>query len=345
MYAQFRRIPPESSGGLGTIYTYTGPVLSKPEKPYDKIDFSDLDSIDLQETIAKGWLAMIQHYFAAAWIPQSDAPHDYYSKAPTNEPYVVGMITPTLTVEPGGERSIGLDLYSGPKVQEKLIAAAPGLERTVDYGWLFFIAEPLYVALQFLYKFVGNWGWAIILLTFGIKLIFYPLSAASYKSMARMRTLQPKMMSLRERYADDKPKLQQAMMEMYKKEKINPLGGCLPILVQIPVFISLYWVLLETVELRQAPFMFWLKDLSTHDPLYVLPLLMGASMFVQQRLSPAPPDPMQAKVMMAMPVVFTVFFLWFPSGLVLYWLFNNLISILQQWVITRRMEAAAGTKS
>jgi YidC/Oxa1 family membrane protein insertase len=232
-----------------------------------------------------------------------------------------------------------MQLYVGPKVQSRLMEAAPGLERTVDYGWLFFIAEPLYVCLEFIQGILTNWGWSIIVLTMFIKLLFYPLSNASYKSMARMRKLQPKMATLKERFGDDRQKLNQAMMEMYKKEKINPLGGCLPIVVQIPVFISLYWVLLETVELRQAPFMFWLKDLSTHDPFYVLPVLMGISMFAQQRLSPAPPDPIQAKVMMAMPVIFTFFFLFFPSGLVLYWLCNNLLSITQQYFITRRIES------
>ncbi|MFT5390803.1 MAG: YidC/Oxa1 family membrane protein insertase [Gammaproteobacteria bacterium] len=338
-YGQFRRIAPNESRGLGTIYTYTGGVVSSPDKPYEKYDFSDMEDQDLNLDIRGGWIAMIQHYFAGAWIPPAQEEYNFYSKAPSSSQFVLGMVEPGFSVAPGTRGQTAMQLYLGPKVQSRLMEAAPGLERTVDYGWLFFIAEPLYVSLQFIQGILTNWGWSIIVLTMFIKLLFYPLSNASYKSMARMRKLQPKMATLKERFGDDRQKLNQAMMEMYKKEKINPLGGCLPIVVQIPVFISLYWVLLETVELRQAPFMFWLKDLSTHDPFYVLPVLMGISMFAQQRLSPAPPDPIQAKVMMAMPVIFTFFFLFFPSGLVLYWLCNNLLSITQQYYITRRIES------
>jgi YidC/Oxa1 family membrane protein insertase len=338
-YGQFRRIAPNESRGLGTIYTYTGGVVSSPEKPYEKYDFSDMEDQDLNLDIRGGWIAMIQHYFAGAWIPPSEEEYNFYSKAPSSTQFVLGVVAPGFSVNPGTSGQTAMQLYVGPKVQSRLMEAAPGLERTVDYGWLFFIAEPLYVCLEFIQGILTNWGWSIIVLTMFIKLLFYPLSNASYKSMARMRKLQPKMATLKERFGDDRQKLNQAMMEMYKKEKINPLGGCLPIVVQIPVFISLYWVLLETVELRQAPFMFWLKDLSTHDPFYVLPVLMGISMFAQQRLSPAPPDPIQAKVMMAMPVIFTFFFLFFPSGLVLYWLCNNLLSITQQYFITRRIES------
>ena len=340
-YAQFRRVAPNESRGLGTIYTYTGGVLSSPDKPYEKYDFSDMEDQDLNRDITGGWIAMIQHYFAAAWIPDSKVPVHYYSKSLPASQFVLGMVTPAFSVATGASGQTSVKLYVGPKIQDRLQSAVAGLERTVDYGWLFFIAEPLYIGLQYIYGVLGNWGWSIIILTFLIKLLFFPLSNASYKSMARMRKLAPKMKSLKERFGDDRQKLNQAMMEMYKKEKINPLGGCLPIVVQIPVFISLYWVLLETVELRQAPFMFWLNDLSTKDPYYVLPVLMGISMFAQQRLSPAPPDPIQAKVMMAMPVVFTFFFLAFPSGLVLYWLCNNLLSISQQWMITRRIESGA----
>lgn len=339
VYGQFRRAEPNESRGLGTIYTYTGGVVSSPEKPYEKYDFDDMADQDLNLDIKGGWVAIIQHYFAGAWIPSPDVEARYYSIDAEGGQFVLGVVTPNFSVQPGASGSSDLKIYIGPKIQERLLASAPGLERTVDYGWLFFIAQPLYVALQFIHGLVGNWGWAIIFLTILIKLIFYPLSNASYKSMARMRKLSPKMTALKERYGSDRQKLNQAMMEMYKKEKINPLGGCLPIVVQIPVFISLYWVLLETVELRQAPFMLWLQDLATHDPYYVLPILMGASMFAQQRLSPAPPDPIQAKVMMAMPIVFTFFFLFFPSGLVLYWLCNNLLSIAQQWFITRKIES------
>ena len=341
-YGQYRRIPPEGSGGLGTIYTYTGAVLSSPDKPYEKIDFDDMESEDLDREIRDGWMAMIQHYFASALIPERSVTVRYYTQALQGE-YRAGLIVPPITVVPGTSGETRLKLYAGPKVQDRLEAAAPGLKRTVDYGWLFFIAQPLYVVLEFIHDYVGNWGWAIILLTCLIKLAFYHLSAASYRSMARMRKLSPKIQALRDRHSGDRQKMNQAMMELYKKEKINPLGGCLPIVVQIPVFIALYWVLLETVELRQASFIFWLKDLATHDPFFVLPVLMGASMFLQQRLSPTPPDPIQAKVMMFLPIIFTGFFLFFPSGLVLYWFVNNLLSIAQQWVITKRIEGGKAT--
>ena len=342
-YGQFRRIPPEDSGGLGTIYTYTGAVLSSPDKPYEKIDFDDMESEDLDREVRDGWMAMIQHYFASAWIPEPSVVARYYTKALPGGAFLAGLVGPPVTVAPGTNGETRLKLYAGPKVQDRLEAAAPGLKRTVDYGWLFFIAQPLYVALEFIHGYVGNWGWSIILLTFLIKLAFYHLSAASYRSMARMRKLSPKIQSLRDRHSGDRQKMNQAMMELYKKEKINPLGGCLPIVVQIPVFIALYWVLLETVELRQANFIFWLNDLAAHDPFFVLPVLMGASMFLQQRLSPTPPDPIQAKVMMFLPIIFTGFFLFFPSGLVLYWFVNNLLSISQQWVITKRIEGGKAT--
>ena len=342
-YGQFRRIPPEDSGGLGTIYTYTGAVLSSPDKPYEKIDFDDMESEDLDREVRDGWMAMIQHYFASAWIPEPSVVARYYTKALPGGAFLAGLVGPPVTVAARTSGETRLKLYAGPKVQDRLEAAAPGLKRTVDYGWLFFIAQPLYVALEFIHDYVGNWGWSIILLTFFIKLAFYHLSAASYRSMARMRKLSPKIQSLRDRHSGDRQKMNQAMMELYKKEKINPLGGCLPIVVQIPVFIALYWVLLETVELRQANFIFWLKDLAAHDPFFVLPVLMGASMFLQQRLSPTPPDPIQAKVMMFLPIIFTGFFLFFPSGLVLYWFVNNLLSISQQWVITKRIEGGKAT--
>ena len=342
-YGQFRRVPPEDSGGLGTIYTYTGAVLSSPDKPYEKIDFDDMESEDLDREVSDGWMAMIQHYFASAWIPERSVVARYYTKALPGREFLAGLVAPPVTVAPGTSGETRLKLYAGPKVQSHLEAAAPGLKRTVDYGWLFFIAQPLYIALEFIHDYVKNWGWAIILLTFLIKLAFYHLSAASYRSMARMRKLSPKIQALRDRHSGDRQKMNQAMMELYKKEKINPLGGCLPIVVQIPVFIALYWVLLETVELRQAPFVFWLNDLAAHDPFFVLPVLMGASMFLQQRLSPTPPDPIQAKVMMFLPIIFTGFFLFFPSGLVLYWFVNNLLSIAQQWVITKRIEGGKAT--
>jgi len=287
-----------------------------------------------------GWAAMVQHYFIAAWVPGQEETNHFYSKSLGDDLYVLGMSSAEQTVPAGSKGDFKSRLYIGPKQQDHLAAVAPHLELTVDYGLLTFIAKPIFWLLKHLHELLGNWGWSIILLTMFIKLAFYKLSAASYRSMANMRRMTPKMAQIRERYGDDRQRMSQAMMELYKKEKINPLGGCLPIVVQIPVFISLYWVLLGSVELRQAGFIFWIHDLSTKDPYYVLPLIMGISMFVQQRLSPAPPDPIQAKVMMALPVVFTLFFAFFPAGLVLYWVVNNVLSITQQWYITKSLEKA-----
>ena len=336
-YGQFRRSEPSSSGGLFTGYTYTGGVLSTQEKPYKKIDFDDLRQRRLEQETKGGWVAMIQHYFAVAWIPPSDAINHYYSKFLNNGLYHLGVLTTPLQVAAGSQAEVTVSIYLGPKLQSRLSVAAPNLERTVDYGFLFFISEPLFWLLSKIYHFIGNWGWAIVLLTLLIKLLFFHLSATSYKSMARMRKLQPRIVALRELYLNDKTRLNQAIMQLYKDEKVNPLGGCLPILIQIPVFISLYWVLLESIEIRQANFIFWYDDLSTHDPYFVLPILMGLSMLIQQKLNPAPPDPMQAKIMAALPFIFTFFFLFFPAGLVLYWVVNNLLSILQQWYITQKI--------
>ena len=337
LYGQLQRGEPESSGGLFRTYTYTGGILSGPEKPYEKIDFSDMASQDVDRDVAGGWVAMIQHYFAAAWVPSAEETNHYYSKSLANGRFAIGVVSPVRTVPPGGTGDFSFSFYVGPKIQERMQDVAPHLERTVDYGWLWLIAEPLFWLLSWIHGFVGNWGWAIIILTILIKLAFFQLSATSYKSMARMRKLQPRITALRERYSADKQRMNQAMMELYRQEKINPLGGCLPILVQIPVFIALYWVLLESVELRQASFIGWLDDLSIHDPYFVLPILMGITMLIQQKLNPTPPDPMQAKIMMALPFVFTFFFLFFPSGLVLYWFVNNVLSIIQQWVITKKI--------
>ena len=337
LYGQFQRGEPESSGGLFRTYTYTGGILSGPEKPYEKIDFSDMASQDVDRDVVGGWVAMIQHYFAAAWVPESEQTNHYYSKSLPNGRFAIGVVSPVAAVPPGSAGEFSLSLYVGPKIQQRMQDVAPHLERTVDYGWLWLIAEPLFWLLSWIHGFVGNWGWAIVILTFLIKLAFFQLSATSYKSMARMRKLQPRITTLRERYAADKQRMNQAMMELYRQEKINPLGGCLPILVQIPVFIALYWVLLESVELRQASFIGWLDDLSLHDPYFVLPVLMGVTMLIQQKLNPTPPDPLQAKIMMALPFVFTFFFLFFPSGLVLYWFVNNVLSIIQQWVITKKI--------
>ena len=338
-YRQLQRTQVAETGQSTFIYTYMGGVLYSPEEKYEKIKFEDMLEQDLDRTITDGWAAMIQHYFLGAIIPETGEANRYYTKTLSGARYVIGLISPQRVVPAGTTASFSNRLFIGPKLQDEMEQVAPGLQLTVDYGVLTVLARPLFIGLDWIHGVTGNWGWAIIILTILIKLVFYKLSETSYRSMANMRKLAPRMKSLKERYGDDRQKLNQAMMELYKKEKINPLGGCLPILVQIPVFIALYWVLLESVELRQASFMLWLNDLSSPDPYYVLPLLMGATMLIQQKLNPAPMDPIQAKVMMALPVVFTVFFAFFPSGLVLYWVTNNTLSIAQQWVITKRVEA------
>ncbi len=344
LYAQFQRTPPpDTGGGLGylqQIPTYLGAAYYTPTDKYRKVSFADMDKQNLRQDAPSGWVAMLQHYFVGAWLPAPDGQYQFYSRVFDGARYSIGYKTAApLTVAPGASGRVVSRLYAGPKEQDALENHAEGLVLTVDYGWLTPIAAPLFWVLEFIHRWVGNWGWAIIILTVLIKLAFFPLSAASYKSMAKMKKLQPRLQTLKERYGDDKQKLNQAMMELYKTEKINPLGGCLPILVQIPVFIALYWVLLESVEMRQASFVLWLKDLSSPDPYYVLPLVMGATMLAQQFLTPSPLDPIQKKVMMAMPVVFTAFFLFFPAGLVLYWVVNNALSIAQQWQITRLVEA------
>jgi YidC/Oxa1 family membrane protein insertase len=337
-YRQLQRTQVAETGQSTFIYTYMGGVIYSPEEKYEKIKFDDMVDSDLDRTITDGWAAMLQHYFLGALIPARGETDRYYTKTLSNSRYVIGMISPGQTVAPGASAVYDTQIFIGPKLQDEMKQVAPGLELTVDYGLLTVLAQPVFWLLQKIHGLVGNWGWAIVFVTMLIKLAFYKLSETSYKSMANMRKLAPRLKTLKERYGDDRQKLNTAMMDLYKKEKINPLGGCLPIVVQIPVFISLYWVLLEAVELRHAPFILWLTDLSTPDPYYVLPLLMGVTMLIQQKLNPAPMDPIQAKVMMALPVVFTVFFAFFPSGLVLYWVVNNTLSIAQQWMITRRIE-------
>lgn len=334
-YYQLQRTRPTEKRGAFGIYTYTGGVVHGEELSYEKISFDDMDKQPFNKTLTGGWAAMIQHYFVSAWVPGQEASHEYYARALGNSRYLLGMIDKGVQVAPGGEGHFRARFYAGPKLQDKMAAVADGLSLTVDYGKLTFISNPIFWLLKQIQKIVSNWGWSIILLTLIIKLAFYKLSATSYKSMAHMRKMTPRMQALKERYSDDRSKLNEAMMKLYKEEKINPLGGCLPIVVQIPVFIALYWVLLESVELRQAPWIFWIKDLSTMDPYFVLPVIMGLSMLIQQKLNPAPMDPIQAKVMMALPIVFTFFFAFFPSGLVLYWVVNNILSVAQQWYITR----------
>jgi len=341
-YSQLQRGRPPEGEGNRLLYTYTGSAIYTQEGKYEKYSFDDMDEVSLSRDTRGGWVSMIQHYFLGAWIPPADKKMHLYSNKLPNNRYLVGMYSPLITVADGARYEFNSRFFIGPKLQDEMEATSPGLELTVDYGWLTVLAKPIYWLLQQMHSIFHNWGWAIIFLTIIIKAAFFKLSEASYKSMANMRKLAPRLKALKDRYGDDKAKMNQATMEMYKKEKVNPLSGCLPIMVQIPVFIALYWVLLESVELRQAPFIFWLKDLSLQDPYFVLPVIMAASMFVQQKLNPAPVDPMQAKIMMSLPFVFGIFFAFFPSGLVLYWVINNLISITQQYIITKRIEQAAG---
>jgi len=340
-YNQLQRTALHDPNETRFISTFTGGVYYSPEEKYKKVSLEDMAKGKLDRTVTDGWIAMMQHYFLAAWIPPQGIPQTLYTKALSgpNEPrYIIGKYSTPVSIAPGTVHVFDDRLFVGPKLLNKLEDVAPGLELAVDYGWLTVIAKPIFWMLSWIHAVVGNWGWAIIVLTILIKLAFYKLSEASYRSMAHMRQITPRLQALKDRYGDDKQRLNQAMMELYKTEKINPLGGCLPVLIQIPVFIALYWVLLESVELRQAPFVLWLNNLSAPDPYFILPLIMGVSMFVQQKLNPAPPDPLQAKIMMSLPFVFTVFFAFFPSGLVLYWTVNNLLSIAQQWKITRDLE-------
>ncbi len=332
--------PPSASSNSMGLKPFLGVAVTQPDDRFTKFTFEDLTEDPFKAQLTGGWIAMIQHYFLSAWIPNPEHINSFSARVTPSGFNIAGFTSPTLVLDPGKTGEIGAKFYAGPKDQYRLREISPYLDLSVDYGWLWWIAQPLFWLLTKIHAVVGNWGVAIILLTVLIKGAFFKLSAASYKSMANMRRVQPKMMEIREQYADDKQKQSQAMMDLYKKEKINPMGGCLPILVQMPVFIGLYWMLMESVELRQAPFFLWIKDLSVMDPYFVLPLLMGASMYFMQKLNPPPPDPMQAKIMQWMPVMFTFFFLWFPAGLVLYWLVNNLLSIAQQWVITRQIEQA-----
>ncbi len=344
-YVQLQRKDPGDKNKDQLVRTYTGGVLYTPEDKYKKIAFKDMAGENLDTKAKDGWIAMIQHYFLAAWIPASGEENGFYTKSLSDDHYVIGAYTPVLEVPAGGAKSFTAQLFAGPKLQRVLETTAPGLDLVVDYGALTIIAKPIFWLLEQFHKIFNNWGWAIIFVTLTLKALFFRLSAASYRSMANMRKMQPKMAELKERFGGDKQKLNHAMMEMYRKEKVNPLGGCLPILVQIPVFISLYWVLIETVEMRQAPFIGWLTDLSSKDPYFILPLLMGVSMFIQQRLSPPPSDPLQAKIMQFFPVMFTGFFAFFPSGLVLYWVVNNVLSILQQWYINKTIGGSVPAKA
>jgi YidC/Oxa1 family membrane protein insertase len=342
MYLQLLRknAPPENSKGLISLATYFGAAVSSPEKPFNKISFKQMQENAFSQNITGGWAAMIQHYFVSAWVPDKSATSQYFSKVTADGLYAIGMVGPKLSAAPGATIDDKAKFYAGPSIADKLEKVAPGLQLTIDYGWFWFISAAIFWMMQKIHSVVGNWGWSIVLVTLVIKLIFYRLSAKSYRSMSVLKKLQPKINQLKERFGEDKQKFTQATMELYKTEKVNPMSGCLPILIQIPVFIALYWVLIESVQLRHSPFIFWIHDLTQKDQFYVLPVLMGISMFLQQRLNPPPPDPIQAKVMMFMPLVFIGMFLNFPAGLMLYWFVNNSLSFLQQWYIMRTIADA-----
>jgi len=339
-YFQLVRDTKPSVGDSKMVPVFSGLELYTEKDKLHKASFDDIvkNKISYPKSSTDGWIAVVQHYFLGAWLPKPGELREYFVRNLDNGLFAAGVILPVGRLDAGQTNTVVSRLYAGPQEQALLKTLAPGLELTVDYGWLRPLAVPLFWVLNEIHEMVNNWGVAIILLTVIIKLLFYPLSAASYKSMAKMKVLAPKLQRLKERYGDDRQRMHQAMMELYKTEKINPLGGCLPIVVQIPVFIALYWVLLLSVELRQAPFVWWIHDLSRPDPFYILPVLMGATMFIQTWLNPTPPDPMQAKLMKIMPIAFSVFFFFFPSGLVLYWLVNNILSIAQQWRITHVLE-------
>lgn len=331
-----RTSPQEDKSSMFHMGSYVGASYSNPGvHRYQKVNFKDMAKTNLDANVQGGWIAMQQHYFLSAWIPDDKQTSRFYTRASHNN-FTIGSVSQLITLDAGQKQVIGSRLYIGPEIANVLRAISPGLDLTVDYGLLWFISSILFSIMTAIHSIVGNWGWSIVLVTVLIKIAFYRLSTTSYKSMANMRRLQPKLAALKERYGDDKAKLSQATMEFYRQEKVNPLGGCLPILVQIPVFMALYWMLIESVELRQAPFILWINDLAAADPYHVLPIIMGLTMLIQQRLNPAPPDPMQAKIMMFLPVLFTAMMWGLPSGLVLYWVVNNTLSIMQQWYITQK---------
>jgi YidC/Oxa1 family membrane protein insertase len=352
-YFQFLRDanPPSEeaaqTNAFAGVATFTGPAVFTQESKFLKVDFADIAKGKQAhpKRARDGWIGMIQHYFVSAWLPKEGVEREYFTNKVSDTLYTAGVVVPAGTIAPGASASVDVPVYIGPQETDKLEKIAPGLEYVVDYGWLYIIAAPLFWLLKWIHGFVGNWGWAIVILTILIKLVFYPLNAKAGRSMAQMKVLAPKMEKLKQLYGDDRQKLNQAMMELYRTEKINPLGGCLPILVQIPVFIALYWVLLASIELRHAPWVGWIKDLSAPDPYFILPVIYAISMYVTTKLNPQPADPVQARIMLMMPIVFSIFFLFFPAGLVLYWVVQNLLSIVQQWHINRTLEAEAKAKA
>ncbi|MGH1486649.1 MAG: membrane protein insertase YidC [Cellvibrionaceae bacterium] len=347
LYGQIKRDshrpPAAADSGFG-VNPYLGAATTDDDEKYRKIPFDEFEELKEKEkkfSVQGGWIAMVQHYFVSAWVPNKDEKNNFeFIKVNNQDVHLLRYISPQTSINPGEQAEINSRFYVGPKDIDHLEAIAENLDLTIDFGFLWWIAKPLFHLLDFLHSYIGNWGWSIIALTIIIKAIFFYPSAVSYRSMAKMRKVSPKMAEIKERFGDDRQKMSQEMMKLYKKEKVNPMGGCLPILIQMPVFISLYWVLMESVEIRHAPFTLWIHDLSVIDPYFIFPLLMGATMFIQQQLNPTPPDPMQAKIMKWMPVGFTVMFLWFPAGLVIYWVTNNTLSIIQQYIITRQIEAS-----
>ncbi|MFT6692930.1 MAG: YidC/Oxa1 family membrane protein insertase [Colwellia sp.] len=338
MYAQLKQTTLIDSGS-GLIPTYKGAAYSTTEDVYEKYDFDDIAEANLNVSTQGGWVAMLQHYFVSSWVPEKSSNNQLYTSYSSNKDAVIGFKAPAITVEPHSTATTSAIFYVGPKDQDVLESIEENLDLTIDYGFLFMISQPLFWLLIKIQSIVTNWGVAIIIITLIVKGGMYPLTKAQYTSMAKMRALQPKMTQLKERFGDDKQKMSQAMMELYRKEKVNPAGGCLPLIIQMPIFLALYWVFLESVELRHAPFMLWIQDLSAQDPFYILPVLMGVSMFIMQKMQPMTvQDPMQQKIMQYMPVMFTVFFFWFPSGLVLYWLVSNIISIVQMKIIFSGIE-------
>jgi YidC/Oxa1 family membrane protein insertase len=339
LYLQLVRDGNKPPGESSFYSTFTGPAVYTDAKKYQKTEFSDIEKgkADIEKTSSTGYVAMVQHYFASAWLLADGIVREYFVRKVDNNLFAVGMITPLKDIAPGATQSVESRFFVGPQEEKVLESLAPGLELVKDYGWLTILAKPLYWLLDQLYKVIGNWGWAIVALVFLLKVAFYWLNAKAYGSMAKMKAINPKIMEMRERLKDNPQQMQQEMMRIYREEKVNPMGGCFPIVIQIPVFIALYWVLLSSVEMRNAPWILWIHDLSAPDPFYILPLLMTATSMLQTALNPAPPDPMQAKMMWIMPLVFSVMFFFFPAGLVLYWLTNNILSIAQQWVINTRM--------
>lgn len=334
----------ESNQGSKLMPTFTGGSYYTEATKFKKLAFKNMEKEPLNISANDGWVGLLQHYFVSAWIPKDGLARKFYTEKLSDNIYRIGTKSTLSTIAPGASLTIPARLFSGPQTKHDLKATAPGLEYAVDYGWLTVIASPLFWLLSKIHSLVQNWGVAIILLTILIKAAFFKLSASGYRSMAQMRELAPRLQLMKEKFGDDRQKMQMAMMDLYKKEKINPMGGCFPILIQVPVFIALYWVLLGSVELRHAPFFGWIKDLSAIDPYYILPILMGATMIVQTRLNPKPADPMQAKIMTWMPLIFSVFFFFFPAGLVLYWLVNNVLSIAQQWYVNKMIHADALAK-